>query len=90
MAQTSITMRIDENLKKQAEELFAEFGMNMTTALTVFIKAAVRQGKIPFEISVDIPNAETIEAMKEADRIIHDDSVQGFCDVDEMMKEIIG
>lgn len=90
MAQTSITMRIDENLKKQAEELFEEFGMNMTTALTVFIKAAVRQGKIPFEISVDIPNAETIEAMKEADIIIHDDSVKGFYDVDEMMKEIIG
>jgi len=51
MAQTSINIRIDEDLKKQVEYLFAEFGMNMTTAFTVFAKAVVREKKIPFEIS---------------------------------------
>jgi DNA-damage-inducible protein J len=53
MANTSITIRMDENLKKQAETLFNEIGMNMTTAVTVFIKAAVRQHKIPFELEAD-------------------------------------
>jgi DNA-damage-inducible protein J len=52
MAQTSINIRIDEDLKKQAEYLFSEFGMNMTTAFTIFIKAVVREQKIPFEISM--------------------------------------
>jgi len=52
MAQTSINIRIDEDLKKQAEHLFSEFGMNMTTAFTIFIKAVVREQKIPFEISM--------------------------------------
>ena len=52
MAQTSINIRIDEELKKQAEYLFSEFGMNMTTAFTIFIKAVVREQKIPFEISM--------------------------------------
>jgi DNA-damage-inducible protein J len=52
MAQTSINIRIDEDLKKQAEYLFSEFGMNMTTAFTIFVKAVVREQKIPFEISV--------------------------------------
>ncbi|MEA4925448.1 MAG: type II toxin-antitoxin system RelB/DinJ family antitoxin [Syntrophomonadaceae bacterium] len=52
MAQTSINIRIDEELKKQAEYLFSEFGMNMTTAFTIFIKAVVREQKIPFEISI--------------------------------------
>ena len=53
MATTSVTIRMDENLKKQAEILFDEMGLNMTTAMTIFVKAVVRQGKIPFEIAVD-------------------------------------
>ena len=53
MATTSITIRIDENLKKQAETLFEELGMNMTTAITIFTKAAVRQQGIPFDIKAD-------------------------------------
>lgn len=53
MATTSVTIRMDENLKKQAEILFEEMGLNMTTAITMFAKAVVRQNKIPFEISAD-------------------------------------
>lgn len=53
MATTSITIRMDENLKKQAEILFEDMGLNMTTAITMFAKAVVRQNKIPFEISAD-------------------------------------
>ena len=53
MASTSITIRMDEELKKQAERLFDDIGMNMTTAFTVFVKAAVRQQKIPFELEAD-------------------------------------
>jgi DNA-damage-inducible protein J len=53
MATTSVTVRMDENLKKQAEALYDQMGLNMTTAITIFTKAVVRQGKIPFEISVD-------------------------------------
>src|SRR5665648_907635 len=51
MAQTSINIRIDEDLKKQVESLFSEFGMNMTTAFTIFAKAIFRKKKITFEIS---------------------------------------
>ena len=53
MGITSFTMRMDENLKKQAELLFADMGLNMTTAITMFTKAVVRQNKIPFEITAD-------------------------------------
>ena len=53
MTTTSITIRMDAGLKKQAEMLFEDMGMNMTTAFTIFTKAAVRQGKIPFEIAGD-------------------------------------
>ena len=53
MASASITIQMDENLKKQAEILFDDMGLNMTTAITIFAKAVVKQGKIPFEISAD-------------------------------------
>lgn len=59
MATTSVTIRMDENLKKQAEALFDEMGLNMTTAITIFTKAVVRQQKIPFEIAVDSFYSET-------------------------------
>lgn len=52
MAQTVINIRMDEELKKQVEYLFNEFGMNITTAFTIFAKAVVREKRIPFEISV--------------------------------------
>ena len=53
MPSASVTVRMDENLKKQAEMLYEDMGLNMTTAITMFTKAVVRQGKIPFEITAD-------------------------------------
>ena len=51
MAQVNI--RIDDILKEKADTLFNELGINMTTAFTMFVKAAVRQNGIPFELSID-------------------------------------
>ena len=62
MSTKSVTIRMDEQLKNQAEELFSQLGMNMTTAFTIFTKTAVRQGKIPFEIATDPFFNETNQA----------------------------
>lgn len=59
MASTSITVRMDENLKKQTETLLNDMGLNMTTAFTIFARAIVRQNKIPFEITADPFYSET-------------------------------
>jgi len=53
MASTSVTVRIDENLKKRVEVVFDSMGLNMTTAFNIFVKAVVRQNKLPFEIVAD-------------------------------------
>ncbi|GHT81424.1 DNA-damage-inducible protein J [Spirochaetia bacterium] len=53
MAQTNINIRMDDGLKKQAEALFSDLGMNMTTAFNIFVRQAIRQRKIPFEISAE-------------------------------------
>lgn len=51
MADTiNVTIRLDRDVKEKAEELFGEFGMNLSTAFNIFARQALRQGKIPFEI----------------------------------------
>ena len=55
MPTTNVSIRMDTDLKHRAEVIFNEMGMNMTTAITIFTKAVVRSGKIPFEISVSQP-----------------------------------
>ncbi|MDF2866528.1 MAG: damage-inducible protein [Clostridia bacterium] len=55
MALKSVNIRIDEELKKQVEKLFSDFGMNTTTAFTIFVKAVIRERKIPFEITASDP-----------------------------------
>lgn len=51
MANVNVTLRIDEQLKKQADELFSDFGLSLNSAMTMFIKQSVREQRIPFEIS---------------------------------------
>ena len=53
MKTTAITFRMDEELKKQTEETLDEIGLNMSAAFTVFAKAVVRTGTIPFELTID-------------------------------------
>ena len=53
MAQASVSIRMDADLKRQFDEFCSEIGMTMTTAFCVFAKTAVRERKIPFEISAE-------------------------------------
>jgi DNA-damage-inducible protein J len=53
MGQTTISIRIDDELKKQMEETCKELGLNMTTAITIFAKKMSREHRIPFEVSID-------------------------------------
>lgn len=90
MATTNITMRIDEQLKAQLQELVSDLGMDMTTFFTLSAKQAVREQRIPFAISRDIPNSETIEAIEEVQQMKRNPSFgKSFTDVDEMMKELL-
>lgn len=53
MAQTNLNIRMDEDLKRSMEQLCQELGMNLTTAVTIFFKKAVRERGIPFQVSAD-------------------------------------
>lgn len=85
---TNISIRMDSSLKTQADALFAELGMNLSTAFNIFVRQALREGRIPFEISLNQPNSETIAAMLEAERIAKDSSVKGYTDMDELFADL--
>ena len=51
MANINVTIRIDEDLKEEADQLFDDLGMSFTTAINVFVKQSLREGRIPFEIT---------------------------------------
>jgi DNA-damage-inducible protein J len=74
-------------LKREAEDLFADLGLNMTGALTLFVRQAVRNQSIPFEITRR-PNTETIAAMKEAERIAHDPEAKGYTNLDTLFADL--
>lgn len=50
MAKVSTNISLDEDLKTEAQALFAEFGLDLSTAITIFLKQSVREGRIPFSI----------------------------------------
>ena len=86
MATANLNVRVDENIKKRAEELLEDLGMNMSTAINVFLRQLVRVHGIPFEIRADIPNAETLEAIEDVrtGRNLHGP----FNSVEELMEDL--
>lgn len=85
---TNISIRMDSDLKEQADELFNELGMNLTTAFNIFVRQSLREGGIPFAIKTERPNKETVAAMLEAERIAKDPSVKGYTDLDELFADL--
>ena len=88
MATTNISIRMDSDLKAQAEELFSELGMNLSTAFNIFVRQSLREGGIPFEIRMEQSNKETMAAMLEAERIAKDPTVKHYSDVEEALREL--
>lgn len=90
MATTSITMRIDDKVKEQLQELMKDLGLDMTTFFTMAAKQAIREQAIPFSVSREIPNQETIEAFKEVEEMKKNPSIgKAYIDVDKMMEDLL-
>lgn len=85
---TNISIRMDSDLKAQAEILFGEMGMNLTTAFNIFVRQSLREGRIPFEISLNHINRETMAAMLEAEIIAKDPSIKGYTDLDKLFADL--
>jgi len=88
---TQVSMRVDEEIKTQAEELFSDIGLTMTTAFNLFLRAAIREQKIPFELSRNtnsraMATVDELQAIKEFEDNYEENSK--FVNVDDLKKRI--
>ena len=88
MLSTNLTVRVDSALKSEAETLFEELGMSISTAFNIFLRQAVRMQAIPFAITRGISNRRTLSAMQEAERIADDNTVAGFSDRESLQRSL--
>ena len=84
----NLSIRMDAGLKQEAEELFADLGMSLTTAVNVFVRQCIRKQGIPFIISRNPPTPETLEVMAEAIRIESDSNVKGYTNVKDLIRDL--
>lgn len=90
MAKVSTNIGLDADLKKSAQELFADFGLDLTTAITMFLKQAVREQRIPFEIKRDIPNQQTMAALAEYEEMKqHPEKYKRYSTFQEALDEVL-
>ncbi len=90
MAKVSTSISIDADVKAKAQELFADFGLDLSTAINIFLRQSIRENGIPFPIQRDVPNADTIAAIKECEEMAkHPENYKSYTSVDEMMKDIL-
>ena len=79
---TNFSIRLDSDIKKQCEALYGELGVNLTTAINVFLRQSLRVGGFPFDVRMEQPNKETLAAK----RIARDPSVKRNSDVEEALR----
>ena len=84
MATTNLNTRTDKGIKDQAEEIFAELGLNMTTAVNMFLRTAIREHGIPFELKLDVPNETTAAAIEEGRKLMADPDAPRYASMDEL------
>lgn len=84
MANMNVSIRMDEDVKKEADAMFAEMGMSLSGAFNVFVRQALRERAIPFKISLGQPNLQTVAAMLEAERIAKDPHATSYASAKEL------
>lgn len=90
MSTTNINVRVDSSLKKEAENLFSDLGLNMSSAITIFLKSAVSYNGIPFEVRRLAPNAETKAAFAEYEEMKKNpNNYKRYNSFEEAMDEVL-
>lgn len=89
MAKVSTSISIDADVKAQAQALFADFGLDLSTAINIFLRQSIRENCIPFAIQREVPNADTIAAMREADDMAnHPEQYETFHSMEDLKRAL--
>lgn len=89
MAKVSTSISIDDDVKAQAQALFADFGLDLSTAINIFLRQSIRENCIPFTIQREVPNADTVAAMKEAEEMAKNPSAyKRYSSFSDLLREV--
>ena len=89
MAQTSVNIRMDKETKIAFDKFCNEIGLSVSSAFNIFAKTVVREHRIPFELKTDVPNADTVAAIKEAEEMkAHPEKYKKYSSFEEIMAEL--
>ena len=86
---TNLNVRVDSTLKKESDMLFKDLGLNMSTAINMFLTKCVKTSSIPFNISEPKPSRQLKRALKEAERIAkHPERYKSYDNIDDLFKDL--
>lgn len=85
---TTMTVRTNKEIKREAQEIFSALGLDMSTAINIFLRQAISYGGIPFDVCLREPNAETFAAFEEGERMLHDPEAPRFSGVDALFADL--
>ena len=90
MAKVATNISIDEEIKPKAQAMLAEFGLDLSTAVNMFLRQMLREKAIPFEVRWDIPNSDTLAAMAEVEEMVkYPELAKTYSSVDELMEDLL-
>lgn len=87
MATVNFSVRMDADLKREVEAIYAELGMNLTSAVNAFLRQSVRVGGMPFDLRLNERQRESVLAMLEAEQLASDPGVEAM-DVEDALAEL--
>jgi DNA-damage-inducible protein J len=88
MSTVQTQIRIDSGVKKQANELFNELGLDMSGAVNIFLRQCILRGGLPFKVEVPQYSKELLSAADEAKRISRDPDVPGYTSMEDLKKAL--
>ena len=86
MSTVNLNIRTDKEIKEKAENIFQELGLNMTTAINMFLRTSIRENGIPFDLKIDSVNDETKLAIEEGRKIADDKTIEGYVSIEEALE----
>ena len=88
MATTNLNIRTDKEVKEAAEKIYSSLGLNMTTAINMFLRASIRESGIPFDLKLNVPSDETIKAIEEGKMIAKDKNFRAYDNMDDLREAL--
>ncbi len=85
---TNFTVRLDAQVKKDAERLFSDLGITLSSAFNIFLHQSLLAQGLPFAVRRELPNKTTLAAMLEALGLANNPNAKTFSSVDELMKDL--